>query len=313
MTMKLSHSASVVIPSYNMAWCIARAIKSCQAQSFPVSEIIIVDDCSTDSTEIVVRELMNGDGRIKYVRHSKNQGHLFALSSGVRHTTSDWVALLDADDELTPTSVESRTRAASRYRERTGITPQLVYGDHICEPSGTVSRFAKLQGDAYPFVCKELCLCQTSTIMLGRESLQSFPVSVNPFNTDDIIVLAISKTYPILHCEQVVAVYHKHDGETRMSNNPRKRFVGVYELVRDHRGEVLRTHGVGRLLLWYLRILKAFCDYQIALANELLVASEVTKASRVGQLALRGYRKCLWHARKSMRAYLEKHFELDYF
>src|SRR5262249_44254338 len=96
---------SVVIPSYNMNWCVTRAIASCQAQSMAVNEIIVVDDCSTDNTEAVVRDLMARDPRIKYFKLQKNGGHLAALRFGAREAVSDWVALLDADDELTPDSI----------------------------------------------------------------------------------------------------------------------------------------------------------------------------------------------------------------
>ena len=61
-------SVSVIIPSYNMDWCVARAINSCQCQSLSVDEIIVVDDCSTDNTERVIRDLATHDCRIKYHR-----------------------------------------------------------------------------------------------------------------------------------------------------------------------------------------------------------------------------------------------------
>jgi len=310
--MNLSQSVSVVIPSYDMAWCIGRAVASCQNQSMPVREIIIVDDCSTDTTESVVRKLISSDSRICYLKHATNRGHLFALSSGIQRTATDWVALLDADDELTYTSLETRISAALRYRDATGITPQLLYGD-LYYDQGNAARFIELQGDAYAFVSKELSLCQTSTIMLGRNSLTSFPVSSNPWCTDDTIVLAITKRHPVLHCGHAVAVCHIHDGATRMSNNPRNIFRGVYELVRDNRGEVLRTHGVRCLLSWHLRVLRAFCDYQIAVTNRRLLKPPSTWVGRCLRLFTQSYRLCCWCLRRLLARYLRSYFVLDYF
>ena len=88
--------------SYNMDWCVARAIKCCQAQSFAANEIIVVDDCSTDNTEAVVHSIMVGDNKIRYLKLARNSDHLAAMKYGASRASSDWIVLLDADDELTP-------------------------------------------------------------------------------------------------------------------------------------------------------------------------------------------------------------------
>ena len=296
-----------------MCWCIERAVRSCQSQTVRAQAIIIVDDASTDDTEAVVRSLATNDARIKYFRKTTNEGHLLALSCGVHLATSEWVVLLDADDELTCSSVQSRLTAASDCLEDTGTLPQLVYGDLLSEPSGTTTTFKRLSGYIYPFVSKELCLCQTSTIMLGQEALSSFPASRNPYCTDDEIVLAISKHYHVLHCRQVVAIYHMHNSMTRMSNNRKKCFQGVYELVRDHQSEILQEHGMPCLLRWYLRILKALCDYQLGLANEVLSRTRCSLKDRLQHSLFRIYRKGLSATHAMLNTYLTKHFQLNYF
>ena len=300
-------SVTVVIPTYNMAWCIARAVNSCQTQSLPVSEIIVVDDCSSDNTEAVVRDLMIRDPRIRYFRLQENQGHLAALRLGTREAVSDWVALLDADDELTPNSIEARIIAASEYEKATGVTPQLVYGDHES------SKFRRLQGYIFPYLCKELCLCQTSTMMLGREGLSRFPVTNHPFNTDDEIVLEIGKHFHVLHSGAVVTIYHTHDSPIRMSNNSKKVFEGVCELVRDHRADIVREQGRRRLLLWRVRILNAFINYKIALANAKIAALQSTFGARYELFLVRAYLKALTQINLMLKSFLSNYFECDYF
>jgi hypothetical protein len=134
---------------------------------------------------------------------------------------------------IAPHSIETRIKAAAAHREATGITPQLVYGDL------TELKFPRLKGYKFPYLCRELCLCQTSTIMLGAESIPHFPISTNGYNTDDEIALTIGKRFHVLHCGSDVAVYHSRASQPRMSNNPRKIFEGVRDLVREHRGDIL--------------------------------------------------------------------------
>jgi glycosyltransferase involved in cell wall biosynthesis len=275
---------SVVIPSYNMDWCIARAIRSCQTQSLRVDEIIIVDDCSTDNTEQVVYVLLQADKRIRYFKLARNSDHLAALKYGASRATSDWIALLDADDELTPHSIEARVTAAQEYKRTTGITPQFIYGDL------SNVKFTFLRGYSFPYVCRELSLCQTSTMMLGRESVQYIPVK-HIYHTDDEIVLAISKIFHLVHCGEAVAICHEHNSPSGRKNNPWRVFEGVCELVRAHRTEIRAEHGLLCLFFWKLRIAKTFIGCLI-LENRRM-ASPQSKVAPFRRVLLRFYRSSL--------------------
>lgn len=89
---------SVIIPVYNGAATLARAVDSVLAQHWPVHEVIIVDDGSTDATAAVARGY--GD-RVRYVRQD-NAGVSAARNQGARLATGDWLAFLDADDWYYP-------------------------------------------------------------------------------------------------------------------------------------------------------------------------------------------------------------------
>lgn len=97
---------SVVIPSYNYARFLGRAIESLQAQSFPNWEAIIVDDGSTDDTDKVAEGLLKKDPRIVYVRQ-QNAGTSAAKNVGIRHARGDYIVFLDADDLLTANKLEA--------------------------------------------------------------------------------------------------------------------------------------------------------------------------------------------------------------
>ena len=94
----MSTGVSVVIPSYNRAHYLPRAVASVMAQTAPVDEIIIVDDGSTDDTESVVRGL---EGPIRYFR-KPNGGAASARNLGIREARGPLIALLDTDDVWLP-------------------------------------------------------------------------------------------------------------------------------------------------------------------------------------------------------------------
>lgn len=108
-----SISVSVVVPCFNVSPHIARCLSSILAQGAVVSELICVDDGSTDDT---VRR-MEGTGlfdgtRWRIIRQT-NQGASAARNTGLRHCTSEFVQFLDADDELLPGKLEHQMRLMS--------------------------------------------------------------------------------------------------------------------------------------------------------------------------------------------------------
>lgn len=92
-------AVSVVIPTYNRAETISRAIDSVLQQTWDDFEIIIVDDGSTDQTEEIVESY--SDDRVVYVQFHSNKGANAARNEGVRHASGELVSFLDSDDEFT--------------------------------------------------------------------------------------------------------------------------------------------------------------------------------------------------------------------
>ena len=89
------HTISVIIPTYNSALFIARAITSIQEQHYPVQwQIIVVDDGSTDHTSTLIRDHYPF---IHYI-HQSNQGPAAARNAGLEAASGEWITFLDADD-----------------------------------------------------------------------------------------------------------------------------------------------------------------------------------------------------------------------
>lgn len=86
---------TVVIPLYNAAQCVSRAIDSVLAQSFSDYEIIVVDDGSIDNTSQVIERY---GGKVRYIRQD-NAGPAAARNRGISEAKGQWIAFLDADDE----------------------------------------------------------------------------------------------------------------------------------------------------------------------------------------------------------------------
>ena len=99
---------SVVIPTFNRAYCIETSIRSVLQQTHGDLEVIVVDDGSTDDTQEVVKQI--GDSRVRYVRQS-NAGACVARNHGVDLAKGDIVAFQDSDDLWLPTKLEKQVAA----------------------------------------------------------------------------------------------------------------------------------------------------------------------------------------------------------
>lgn len=97
-------TVSVVIPCYNGRQWIQETIQSVLNQSYPIEEVIVVDDGSTDNSA----ELAQSFGKPVRVMSQLNQGESVARNRGIDEATGDWVALLDADDLWTPDKIEKQ-------------------------------------------------------------------------------------------------------------------------------------------------------------------------------------------------------------
>ena len=112
-------TVSVIIPTYNRAHLITRAIRSVLDQTYRDFELIVVDDGSTDNTV----EIVNGfnDPRIKYIRHDKNRGAAAARNTGIKAARGSYIAFQDSDDEWLPDKLEKQLQAFKNASPEVGV------------------------------------------------------------------------------------------------------------------------------------------------------------------------------------------------
>ena len=106
---------SIIMPSYNTADYIAESIQSVLEQSYTDWELIVVDDCSTNNTDEVIKPYLT-DGRIKYFKNEKNSGAAVSRNHALREAKGKWIAFLDSDDLWMPDKLEKQIR----YMEMNG-------------------------------------------------------------------------------------------------------------------------------------------------------------------------------------------------
>ncbi|WIY54205.1 glycosyltransferase family 2 protein [Devosia sp. YIM 151766] len=114
---------SVVIPCHNYARYLPAAVDSVLSQEGVSVDIIIVDDASSDESADVATSYMRRDSRVRLIRHEQNAGPVVTFNHGLEYVQGEFLVRLDADDLLTPGSLQRAVAVARRFP-----SVGLIYG-----------------------------------------------------------------------------------------------------------------------------------------------------------------------------------------
>ncbi len=195
---------SVVIPTYNRAGLLERALASIVQQSFPALEVLIVDDGSDDETLEMVGERFPAFE----VLSQPNRGVSSARNRGIRAARHDWIALLDSDDEWAPDKLEAQIAALDAEPGR-----RLVHCDETWVRHGirVNPRLRHRKTGGWIFrQCLPLCVISPSSAMLHRsvfEDVGLFDESL-PACEDYDFWLRFTARNPVLFVDRPLVVKH---------------------------------------------------------------------------------------------------------
>lgn len=202
---------SVIIPTYDRVTSIERAIDSVLAQTYPATEIIVVDDASTDNTQ----NTLEGYGSsIKVITNAKNRGVSFSRNTGIDSASGDWISFLDSDDEWAPDKLDKQRV----FHEKHGHL-LISQCDEIWIRNGVrvnpMDKHAKQSGWIFE-ACIPLCIVSPSAVIIHRSILDDvgmFDIDL-PACEDYDLWLRIASRYEIgLLNEKLVTRYGGHEDQ----------------------------------------------------------------------------------------------------
>lgn len=245
---------SVIIPTFNRARLVRRALASVLAQTFRELEAIVVDDCSSDATESSVAAFE--DARVRYVRLPRNGGVAVARNSGLREACGEFVAFLDSDDEWRCDKLQLQLQAFHDASDDVGL---IYTGVEKADREGVREVVhPTFRGDIYPeMLVRNVIDGGGSSVMIRRRVVEHVGLmdELLPAIEDYDYWLRIARCYRIDFVDQPLVRYHDpadgHAGETQVrkslhfASNLRAR-----ELFFGKHAEEMRRFGVAdRFLL----------------------------------------------------------------
>jgi len=198
---------AVVIPAFDRAAVLPRALDSVLAQSMPADEVIVVDDGSRDGTAGLVRDRYP---RVRLIRQD-HHGVSRARNTGIRASSAEWIALLDSDDEWHPDKLERQAAALTekpRYRVCHSDETWIRDGRRVNQ----MRKHARAGGRIFDR-CLPQCAISPSTALIHRSVFAAaglFDESL-PVCEDYDLWLRVCARYPVLYVgEPLVTRYGGH-------------------------------------------------------------------------------------------------------
>lgn len=205
---------SIIMPSYNNDRYIKQAIQSVLDQTYSNWELIIVDDCSTDNTDLAVTPFLNSDKRLKYIKNNKNSGAAVSRNRAIRESRGKWIAFLDSDDLWLPVKLIHQLEFMKKQTLDFSYTNYLEI-DENSKPLGRVVTGPHIiTKKGMHHYCWPGCL----TVMYNAQKIGVIQISDIKKNNDYAMWLQVSKKADCYLLNETLAKYRKRSGSISNDN-----------------------------------------------------------------------------------------------
>lgn len=203
---------SALVPTYNCAAYLPKALDSALAQTFDDLEVIVIDDGSTDNTrEIVERYQQANPGKIVYI-YQKNQGISFARNAGMRISRGEYFALLDADDQWLPDHLKESVAVLEANPGAGVVHSNITFIRENGEAMETpVRRKEFLSGQVFRNIFLRDADISCPTVVFRKaccDKVGLFDEQLSRLGCEDReLWLRIAQHYPFAYIDKVLALY----------------------------------------------------------------------------------------------------------
>ena len=248
----MSNKISVIIPTYNRANLLPRAIESVLKQTFTNFELIIVDDCSIDNTTEVVKEFLKKDKRIKYIRLNKNSGSAaYPRNIGIQRASGEYIAFLDSDDEWLPEKLEKQIQLFRNSSNNLGFV-----GCNAIVIDKKSNKITEYKTPQHGYVFKELLvndfILNPSSILIKKKVFNKigfFDENLK-IGEDWDMWIRIAQWYEFDFVPQPLFKYYSHDNNITKITTLKEKEKNIEYLIKKHRKDYELDY---RLLSIYFR------------------------------------------------------------
>ncbi len=235
---KMNDLVSIITPSYNTAKYIAKTVESVQAQTYTNWEMIIIDDCSTDNTDDVIKPFLE-DKRIKYLKNDQNSGAAISRNYALREAKGKWIAFLDSDDLWLPEKLEKQLN----FMKSNGYYFSYTRYEEIDENANPLNKIITGPKKITKHGMYNYCWVGCLTVMYDAEKIGLIQIEKMKNNNDYAMWLQACKKADCYLLDENLAKYRRGRTGSISTQSYTKLIKWHYKLYRlcDKKGPVAST------------------------------------------------------------------------
>jgi len=238
---------SIIIPTYNRAWCINRAIDSCLNQTYQNFEIVITDDGSTDNTEELIKKYNND--KIRFFKFEQNQGVIKARNNSIINSKGEWILLFDSDDELNPNCLETFVEYINKL-ENDKI--KMIFAHFVNTATGKTKISDKFQQilkqqnnilNYHNFICAGVAIGDPLPIV-KKEVFDKVPYDTHIKRNMAVVWHLFFKISDVLVIDDYLGICHTEGNDRITANRKRDALLwieGLKEYIKIFRNDIINN------------------------------------------------------------------------
>ena len=228
---------TICITTYNRKELLPFTLKSVINQTYQDTEILIIDDYSNDGTqELITKELLKIDSRIKYIRHENNKGLAAARNTAIFHASGKYFTFIDDDDQWKPNFVEEFVQLAENYND----------GWCFCLlPEINRSRINKTEGKLADFIVDGVTPPVASQFYFSStlKRIGGYDERIKSGVDHDLWFTLSVEDINIRFLDKDLAITNKNFNESRMTTNFHNRINRINNSLKIWRGKIENYYG----------------------------------------------------------------------
>ena len=195
---------SIIMPSYNTGKYISASIQSVINQTYSNWELIIIDDCSTDDTDLVVKAFLS-DKRIRYYKNTINSGAALCRNKAINLANGKWIAFLDSDDIWLPDKLSDQIHFMELNNYHFSYTNYSEINSHGDRTGVSVTGPKVISKAGFMCYCWPGCL----TVMYDSEKIGLIQIENIKKNNDYALWLKICRFENCYLLDKELALYRR--------------------------------------------------------------------------------------------------------
>jgi glycosyltransferase involved in cell wall biosynthesis len=228
---------SIIVRTYNREKIISNTLNSIFKQTYKNYEIIIVDDCSKDQTEQLIKKKYCNK-KIKYFKSKKNVGHTRASEFGLNKSKGDILCFLDSDDTWNKNFLQNHYETYSKYPEVSCVYNNTI---SIINKKKLPTHYSTIEGNCYKQALKQLFISSQIALSFKKQAwlyLKTLDHVIK--NEDDDLCLRLSKRFIFKKINKNLSFAHHNNISLGVSTDNIKHAINFELLLMKYKKDIMK-------------------------------------------------------------------------